>query len=64
MSVFFRNGICLRGGGDSPYEIGGDARRLAWGCKFPILVSFRVFWAKRHHHLAVKVSFRVASEKI
>ena len=31
------------------YEKGGDARRLAYGCKFPILVSFRVFWAKRHY---------------
>ena len=37
------------GGGDSAYERGGDARCLAWGCKFWILVSLRVFWAKRHH---------------
>ena len=36
-------------GGDSAYEGGGDARRLAQGCKFVILVSLRVFWAKRHH---------------
>jgi len=27
-----------RGGGDSAYERGGDARRLAKGCKFQILV--------------------------
>ena len=32
-------------GVDSAYERGGDARRLA----FQILVSLRVFWAKRHH---------------
>ena len=30
-----------------------------------LVVSLRVFWAKRHHILiAVKVSFRVAREKI
>ena len=41
---------CARpGGADSAYEMGGDARRLAKGCKFRILVSLRVFWAKRHH---------------
>ena len=40
-----------RGGEKSAYESGGDARRLAWGCKFWILVSLRVFWAKRHHIL-------------
>ena len=37
------------GGGDSAYEMGGDAPRLAKGCKFQILLSLRVFWAKRHH---------------
>ena len=37
------------GGGHSAYERGGDARRLASGCKFRILVSLTVFWAKRHH---------------
>ena len=37
------------GGGDSAYEMGGDARRLAEGSKFRILVSLRVLWAKRHH---------------
>ena len=53
------------GEGDSPYERDGDGRRLAYGYKFRILVSLRVFWAKRHHnYLAVKVSFRVAREKI
>ena len=36
---------------DSTYERGGDARLLAEGCKFRILVSLRVFWAKRHHIL-------------
>ena len=35
--------------GDSAYERGGDARRLAQGCKFRILVSLKVFWAKRYH---------------
>ena len=34
---------------DSAYERGGDARRLAQRCKFRILVSLRVFWAKCHH---------------
>ena len=37
------------GGWGSTCESGGDARRLAQGCKFRILVSLRVFWAKRHH---------------
>ena len=32
--------------GGFPYETYGDARRLAWGCKFFILVSLRVFRAK------------------
>ena len=51
-------------GGESAYERGRDACRLAQGCKFWILVSQRVLWAKRHHYLAVKISFRVAREKI
>ena len=37
------------GGGDYAYERGGDAPRLAYDCKFRILVPLRVFWAKRHH---------------
>ena len=37
------------GGGKSAYERGRDACRLAYGCKFRILVSLRVFWANRHH---------------
>ena len=37
------------GGGNSAYERGGDARRLARGSKFRTLVSLRVFWAKRYH---------------
>ena len=42
-----------------PYERGGgDTRRLTWGCKFQILVSLRVFWAKRLLYLVLKVSFR------
>ena len=32
------------------YERGGNARPLAYECKFLILVSLRVFWAKRHHN--------------
>ena len=36
-------------GGDSLYDRGGDARRLAQGYKFRILVSLRVFWAKHHY---------------
>ena len=36
-----------RGGGEGlPYERCGDARRLAYGCKFRVLVSLRVFIAK------------------
>ena len=31
------------------YETDGDARRLAQGCKFWILVSLRVFRAKRQY---------------
>ena len=30
-------------------ERGGDASRLAQGCKSRILVSLRTFWAKHHH---------------
>ena len=37
------------GGGGLPYEMDGDARRLASGCKFRILVSLRAFWAKCHY---------------
>ena len=33
----------------APYERGGDARHLAKGCKFQILVSLRVFWVKHHY---------------
>ena len=49
--------------GDSAYERGGDARRLAKGCKFRILVSLKSVLGKTPSHLAVKVSFRVAREK-
>ena len=38
-----------RRGRDSAYWKGGDARRLAYGCKFRILGSRRVCWTKRHH---------------
>ena len=38
-----------RTGGGLPYETDGDARRLAYGCKFWILVSLRVFRAKRQY---------------
>ena len=36
-------------GGGLPFETDGDARRLAEGCKFWILVSLRVFRAKRQY---------------
>ena len=36
-------------GGRLPCETDGDARRLAWGCKFWILVSLRVFRTKRQY---------------
>ena len=38
------------GGVGVPYETDGDARRLAQGCKFWILVSLRVFRAKRQYY--------------
>ena len=47
-------------GGNSAYERGGDARRLAYGCKFR---KYGVL-GKTPSCLAVKVSFRVAREKI
>ena len=37
------------GGGGLPYETDGDAHCLAKGCKFWILVSLRVFRAKRQY---------------
>ena len=37
------------GGGGLPHETDGDARRLALGLKFWILVSLRVFRAKRQY---------------
>ena len=36
-------------GGGIPHKRGGDARRFDYGCKFWILVSLRVFWAKRYY---------------
>ena len=54
---------CLNPVGDSAYERGGDARRLAKGCKFRILVSLKSVLGKTPSYLAVKVSFRVAREK-
>ena len=51
VQVRLRTCTARGGGGDSTYERGGDARLLAEGCKFWILVSLRVFWAKRHHIL-------------
>ena len=45
-------GYTWEGGGETgavrSYERGGDARRLAQ-CKFVILVSLRVSWAKRYY---------------
>ena len=50
-------------GRDTAYKRGGEARRLqSWGCKFRILVSLVL--GKTPSYLAVKVSFRVAREKI
>ena len=37
------------GGERLPHERGGDARPLAYDCKFQILVSLRVFWAKHDY---------------
>ena len=39
--------MVFRARGGLPYERGGDARRLTWGCKFRIFVSIRAFWEKR-----------------
>ena len=33
-----------RGEGELPYETDGDARRLAYGCKFRMFGLLRVFW--------------------
>ena len=37
------------GGGELPYEMDGDARRLAYGFKSRILVSLKVFRMKRQY---------------
>ena len=50
--------VTIPGGGLS-YERGGDARRLAYGCKFRIGCS-----GQDAIILTVKVSFRVAREEI
>ena len=42
-------GFSFSPGGGLPYETDGDARRLAKGCKFWILVSLRVFRGKRQY---------------
>ena len=39
------------GWGGLPYERCGDARRLAYGCKFRVLVSLGVFIAKQDERL-------------
>ena len=44
------------GGGRLPYEGCGDAHRLAYGCKFRVLVSLRVFIAK-HEEIFLKKFF-------
>ena len=51
------------GGGAGPYERGGDASRLAWGCKFQMLVLLRVFWGKHHHIISRKGLFSVLHPK-
>ena len=51
------------GGGSSAYERGGDARRLAEGCKFRILVSLWVLWAKRHHILPSRSRLGLQAKK-
>ena len=48
MKKFTKNILCMNAE-SSAYEGGTDACRLAQGCKFRILASLRVFWAKRHH---------------
>ena len=53
------------GGGGTPIWTGRGCSVVSLrGCKFQILVSLRVFFAKCHYFLAVKVSFRVAHEEI
>ena len=44
-------------------ERGGDAHRLAEGCKFRILVSLNGVLGKTPLYLAVKILFRVVCEK-
>ena len=45
------------GEGGLSYETDGDARRLAWGCKFWILVSLKVFWAKRQYFMYACIGY-------
>ena len=39
------------GGGGLEYKKGGGVRRLAWGCKFKILVSLRV--SRKNHQMNI-----------
>ena len=57
--------VSQKGGmGGLPNGRGGDACRLAQDCNFQILVSLRVFWAKRHYILiAAKVSLGLHAKK-
>ena len=49
LRIHFSMTFSARGGGELSYERGGDACRLAQGCKFQILVSLREFWPKHHY---------------
>ena len=53
-SCFYYTGLHTRGVGGGrglQYEIDGDACHLAQGSKFWILISHRVFWAKRQYFM-------------
>ena len=49
VTTFLIDMLLIAPGGGLPYETDGDARRLAQGCKFLILVSLRLFRAKRQY---------------
>ena len=49
-------------GGELTYKSDGDARRLALGCKWQILVSLRVFGMERHY-LPIQVSLSIVHKK-
>ena len=50
------------GGGGLPYETDGDAGHLVSGCKFWILVSLQVFWAKHQYFMPPRSRLGLSEE--